>query len=134
MPRVVHVESGNPGSASFREEPTSTTPMDKRAKRDAGADGGADGDAPLFVSFDVYMPQSGFSKNKMSKPDFSLLILSADAFMPSIAALRRTISSLDPAVPLRMSVVGDSSITFVEVSDFNLSAASDRETDLKKTS
>jgi hypothetical protein len=72
----------------------------------------------VFISFDVYKPQAGFSKNRMGKPDFSIIILSCEGRMPSVASLRSTLQHSDPSIPLRLGIVGDSSLTFVEVSDF----------------
>jgi len=78
-----------------------------------------DGINQLFISFDVYRPQSGFSKNRMPKPDFSLIILSSEGSIPSVALLRATLKANDPSIPLRLAIVGDSSLTFIEVSDFD---------------
>lgn len=97
----------------------------------AAEEGQASPDEVLSISFDVYKPQSGFSKNKMEKPDFSLMILSADGRMPSVRSLRNAIRRCDPGVPLRMAIVGDSSLTFVEVADFDPGSDIDDQIDLK---
>jgi hypothetical protein len=55
----------------------------------------------------------------MGKPDFSLIILAADGRMPSVLSLKHAMQKGGSAVPLRLSIVGDSSITFVEVSEFD---------------
>jgi len=81
---------------------------------------GGDGVRFHFAAYpENYAPQPEFSKNRMGKPDFSLSILSADRRMPSVAALRKAIQTCDPSIPLRLCIVGDSSVTFVEVSDFD---------------
>ena len=47
----------------------------------------------LIISFDVYRPQASFSKNNIGKPDFWLMIFSADGNMPPISYFRNQFES-----------------------------------------
>jgi len=88
------------------------------APKSGPVDTGAHGPS-LVLSFDVYQPSSSFSKANMGKPDFSIAVLSADDVLPSVASMRRTVEEALPGVPSRMCIVGDSSVTFVELSTFD---------------
>jgi len=86
----------------------------------------------LTLTFDVYQPQSGFSKANMPRPDFSIAVLSADDVLPPIASLRQTVLDSEAGVPSRMCIVGDSSVTFVELSIFDPTSDPKKETDFKR--
>jgi hypothetical protein len=87
----------------------------------------------LTLAFDCYMPQSGFSKNNMGKPTFSLAIFSASGTLPSVIKLKELISQADEGVPVRLAIVGDSSISFIEISDFDpFSQAARLDVDVKR--
>lgn len=77
-------------------------------------------DDELRVCFDVYQPQSGFSKTKMDKPSFFITIIGADDDLPPLIKIKALLAKCKAeSVPLRLCIVGDSSITFVEIDDFD---------------
>lgn len=78
-------------------------------------------DHPVAISYDVYMPQTNFSKTNLAKPHFSLIILSALEPLPAIPVLKACLTTSDTV--LRLCIVGDSSMSFIEVSDFDPVAA-----------
>lgn len=105
---------------------TSTTVGDEgdRKRARGGEDEEEEEEDELPIAFDVYQPQSGFSKTKMDKPSFCIGVLGADDDMPSVEALRAAAEKVPENVPLRLCIVGDSSVTFVEVSKFDPKADS----------
>ncbi|KAH9254737.1 hypothetical protein BASA81_007288 [Batrachochytrium salamandrivorans] len=78
-------------------------------------------DCPVAISYDVYMPQANFSKTNLAKPHFSLIILSTLEPLPAIPVLKSCLTTSDTV--LRLCIVGDSSMSFIEVSDFDPVAA-----------
>ena len=84
----------------------------KRVRRSEVEDG-------LAISFDVYKPQANFARSRLGKPDFSLVILSSEDTIPSVRQLRALLATLEENVPLRLAVVGDSTVTFTEIESFS---------------
>ena len=117
-------------SSSSSDTTTSTTTNDeesttKRAKPSAPS---------LTLAFDAYMPMAGFSKNNMGKPAFSLAVVASDDSLPPVAQLRELIATADAGVPVRLCIVGDSSISFIELSNFDPRAEqAKRDVDVKKS-
>jgi len=111
-PRVAYVFTVAESSECEGNAPTSSSSSSAEVKRQKVIE------TSLFISFDVYKPQSYFSKNRMGKPDFCVIVLPADGLIPSVSSMRVVIQKED-SVPVRLGIVGDSSITFVEVSDFD---------------
>lgn len=71
-------------------------------------------ESELPVAFDVYLPQSGFSKTQKPKPDFAVMVFHACDPIPGISLLTKHCQE----VSLKLCIVGDSSMTFLEVSEF----------------
>lgn len=71
------------------------------------------------IAFDCYMPQSGFSKKKMDIPHFTLSIVESRDCLPSVKSICSTIDSDEIGKAFRIGIVGDSSLSFVEVAKFD---------------
>lgn len=80
------------------------------------------------IAFDVYQPKQGFSKNAMESPDFCLLLFPAEQVCPSISSLQmviRQVQERDVNAAVRLCIVGDSSLQFLQVEKFELNVEQD---------
>lgn len=74
----------------------------------------------LTPSYDVYLPSSAFAKSKLGAPHFSVCVVNADDPLPTIRSMRA--SAKKSPHPIRLAIVGDSSVSFVEYTDFDPSS------------